>query len=378
MCVHRVRFYLACLVLVAMVFVWPEMALACWPVMFFIPGCACCQSCTIFSDDFSTDRTGTDYTVVSGSWSVSGGKLSTSSSGALITCNTSGTTGHGATASSLRVTSSGGAGRVIGSYVDSSNYLFCEATINGGSSTFKLWSKSSGSDTQIDTTYSFTGSTSSTYGLCLTWDGSLAVATIYENAVAQAILRGAYTGTGNKTGMGASPGAGSAEFDDFRFMKIQADDSLCTSGCDAPGCGCNSIFAGEIDVTITGVVDSTCTTCDERVNGLYTLDVPAAYPVGVDFNYCTWGRSTAAGANNCNEIPQLVEFYVYRDVADYYMLVSLTINGSIAGGVHSYRLNITSEQPIDCANISETIARTSVSGTSVCDTSSSTAAVASV
>lgn len=48
-------------------------------------GMGCCCACKIrFEDDYSTDRLADDYTVRAGSWSVSGGKLTTSSANALL------------------------------------------------------------------------------------------------------------------------------------------------------------------------------------------------------------------------------------------------------------------------------------------------------
>src|SRR5574343_1156825 len=77
------------------------------PFAFFFGGCACCESCEIFTDDFSTDRTGTDYTT-SGTVAVSGGVLTMTSAGAYAIANTAGTTGHGSVTASIKQSTSTG------------------------------------------------------------------------------------------------------------------------------------------------------------------------------------------------------------------------------------------------------------------------------
>lgn len=245
------------------------------PFAFFWSACPCCDgNCTIFTDDFSTDRTGSDYTTVSGTWSVGSGVLTTGSAGALIVENTAGTTGHGRAKVSGKTSASGGSFRLIGSYVDSDNYLFLEVTINGVSSTAKLWKRETGSNTQLGTTYDFTGSTGTYYDITLCWNGTKALANITDIGVALARFGWAqsYTGTGNQAGLGASPNGGTTTFDNFSFNKHFDDDESC------PHCGplCALCTGGDPptmrwQVVIPTVSNKNCVNCADYA-GTYIID----------------------------------------------------------------------------------------------------------
>lgn len=257
-------------------------AFACWclgwlpvealwflPVAFLFPSCGCCQTCTIFSDDFSTDNLATDYTTVSGTFSVGSGVCTTTSAGALIVADAAGATGHGHATIKGKVDTSGGSFRLIGSYVDSNNYLYCELVIDGASSTFKLWKRVSGSDTQLDTTYTFTGSTGTYYTLDLCWNGTIANASLDTSTSIQNYI---YAGSGNIAGFGASPNGGTATFDDLVFYKEYIDDATCIS-C-SPACIACSDYSGlpsQVQVDVTNLSDSTCGACD-TLNGTYVCD----------------------------------------------------------------------------------------------------------
>lgn len=185
-----------------------------------------CEICTIFSDDFATDRTGTDYTILSGTPTVSSGVLTTTSTGFLIVENTAGTTGHGRVVVTGKSSASGGDFSVYGSYVDANNNVRAELTINGASSTLKLWQLASGSPTQIGTTYTFTGATNTNYTVEICWNGSSASAML--NNINGSVISGAFTGTGNKAALGANPNGGTVTFDNLSFGKHHDDNASCT------------------------------------------------------------------------------------------------------------------------------------------------------
>ena len=147
------------------------------------PNACCCASCTLFSDDFSTDQLATEYNQVSGSWSVGSGVLTTTSAGAILRCETASATGHGRALVTAKATTSGATFRLIGSYVDTNNYLFCEVTLSGGSSTFKLWKRVAGLNTQISSTVTLSLTTNQFYDMALCWSGTYAIAVLSMSGV---------------------------------------------------------------------------------------------------------------------------------------------------------------------------------------------------
>jgi hypothetical protein len=231
--------------------------------------CCCGPDCTIFTDNFAADNLATNYTTVAGSFSVSGGILTTTSAGALLIANTAGTTGHGRVQCDCKLSNSNTKIRVVGAYVDSSNYLFLELHINGNSSTLKLWKKVAGADTELDT-HTFSGLTNLFYPLRLCWDGTNAWG--FSPFIQTDALTGAYTGTGNKAGVGASPGAGTASFDNLDFSNLQVDNADCEdcSGDDTLSCTIceNNVMPEFVKLVVAGVADNTCTNCDQ-LNGSY-------------------------------------------------------------------------------------------------------------
>ena len=265
------------------------------PFAFFFGGCACCESCEIFSDDFTTDRLAGEYTT-SGTVAVSAGALTMTTAGAYAIENTAGTTGHGRATVAVKQTTSGGSGRLIGSYVDNDNYLFCELTVNGGSSTFKLWKKVATVDTQLGSTFTFTASTGTYYTLELCWSGDYAVGSLLSAGTRVTSFHQAYSGTGNKAGLGASPNGGTATFDDFVFHKHHIDNADCAV-CHGPTCAnaCVDSLAGGFEVDVTGV--TTGTHC--------TLGVASC--AGANALYVFTGPLSTSGGN-CNKVISIPEF----------------------------------------------------------------------
>lgn len=314
------RNYLIAVVLAFLLWLWPEAIGFAVFAMLAPPLCdtSCCATCAIFTDDFATDRTGTDYTIVSGTPTVSSGVLTTGSTGFLIVENTAGTTGHGRVTITGKADTSGGTFRVIGSYVDSSNYLFGELTINGASSTWKLWKRVSGSDTQLGITTTFTASTSTNYTICVSWDGTYAVG-IATIGSAIKLTRDAFTGSGNKAGFGASPNGGTVTFDDFTFAKAKIDDAACVT-CGGNVCGSSLAYDGGFEFNISGWGG-----CCAGFDGLYIIpyqvDTAGAYTpckgsISVTdpcFGTSTFARWDATGSN--------LTFGVYVGLSIYYQFI---------------------------------------------------------
>lgn len=288
------RYLLIAAILVMSLVYWPALLLV--PVALFMPP-AILSTCTIFSDDFATDRTGSEYTTVSGSFTVGSGVITTTSAGALIVENTAGTHGHGRATIATKQTTAGGTSRLVGSYVDSSNYLFCELTINGASSNFKLWKKVAGADTQIGSTVTFTGSTGTFYTLGLCWNGATASASIDTKVHG---VFGNFTGAGNTAGFGASPNGGTATFDDFVFDNHKTDDATCTKCGDCDFCNSGTIHQ-QMQAVVTSQNNGTCANCT-NVNGTYICDFVGSSTEVTGAVGCTWtcpvSAITCTGAGN--------------------------------------------------------------------------------
>lgn len=256
----------------------------------------CCCTCVYFQDDFSTDQLSTAYDQRSGSWTVSSGVLTTTSAGALLRCETEGD-GKGKVTVKGKLSSTAGSWRVVGSYVDDSNYLYLEFTYTGvgNNATVKMYERVAGVDTQIGQTATDSIAAGSFRTLTLCWDGRLAYGTNDSGSFGCLAY---YTGAGTKAGVGASPG-GTATFDDFKFEKHVTAMTTC------PTCQCSFCQEGtmpaqvaiEFDNVANGNVCALCTCCtdlnaatiilDKRFDGASTCHYGAAYSCDIAGVYVT-------------------------------------------------------------------------------------------
>lgn len=124
------------------------------------PGC-CCSSCQILNDDFYVDNLTADYAQRAGTWTVSDGLLSTSSADALVIANATVDPADGIFLQTLNcffsTTASGQVMRGVVAYVDDNNYLFAEIASGTTNGTMKLYSRASGTNTQLGSTQTVTG-----------------------------------------------------------------------------------------------------------------------------------------------------------------------------------------------------------------------------
>lgn len=96
------------------------------------PGC-CCPECTIYSDEFSSDTIGTDWTEVAGDWSIAAGTLAIADTSAILTADTAHPDGNDSSMVvrvDVRLAAADDRARVIVAYEDTDNYLFVEFWIN--------------------------------------------------------------------------------------------------------------------------------------------------------------------------------------------------------------------------------------------------------
>jgi hypothetical protein len=258
------------------------------------PECVC-ESCTVFTDDYATDRTGTDYTVDSGTVNVTGGVIEMTSAGTVIVEDTVSPSNNGRVfVENVTGNTSGSSWRVIGAYTGPNDYLYFEGTVSGGVHTCKLWEKVSGSDTQIGATSSFTYVGAFNVELC--WNGAFATARAINLGGSAA---GPSTKVGGQCGLGGSPNGGTVSFSSLTLSKHSDDDPTCTA-CFARCSLCNNNTGANMQpltltlnqITSNGSTTNDCGDCSS-FNGTYLLDY-----IGQDANWCIW-RYTFPAAK-CN------------------------------------------------------------------------------
>jgi len=363
------------------------------PVLGYVNAC-CCSSCTIFTDDFSTNRLSTDYTTVSGTGAVLFGTLRTTSTNYVVVENTSGTTGHGRVTARAKASTSGSSFGVVGSYVASNNNVFCEITLGGASSTFKLWRRF-GTDTQLGSTYTFTAATNTDYTVELCWRGGSVTASIIGDA--SSVITAKVSASGNKAGMKAiSASGGTITFSSFTYSKEHIDDNSCQTCGDAAGyitCdGCQNDTGPKdgFDVLVAGVTNSTCTNCTSIFNALHVCSYYVSELPGSMQPACSWSYpagsigATCCDAGNTSSLAFYVYLYQDGGTLDYYLDVVMAhcTGGAIPGftgqRTATFRYNFGATKP-DCRDISGLVVPfLSQSGTSTpCDFSGATVTVTS-
>lgn len=285
------------------------------PREFFIPGCApCCTpiECEILNDTFTrsdSSSLGSDWTEVSGDWEIASNALKITTTSNAI-CNAVPT----ADAPSMRITvnvqasATSAAARVIVNYTDSNNYWFAEWV--SGTGTLKLYTRSGGTNTQV-ATVNVTTSTATNYEwvTCVRESDHLFYSTINNKSV---IALPASAPSANVCGVGTGTlSSGNIQFADFLAENVNDDCETCSAR------NCNSCEGGawpnELTVTISGVADDSCASCDSLWNGTFVLaeiddtgcpqtttDEPTAQCAGsFTNNICTRGYMISTASAVC-------------------------------------------------------------------------------
>jgi hypothetical protein len=244
------------------------------PVALIMPILA---TCTIFSDDFTTDRTATAYSIRSGSFAVSGGAMTASSATSLIVANSAASSSATAVRAVATITpaSTSDAGRLIAGYVDDNNYWFAELQTGSSSGTLKLFQRSGGANTQRGSTSTIAGYTSGskTVVLCLT---AGAVYTMVGSNVIE--FAATPTVASTKGGLGTGSISSSVSFDNFTYSKHKVQDPTC-EGCSSSTTGTGSTTIcrgtcldgtvhGSVQLVVTGITNGGCTDCGS-LNGTF-------------------------------------------------------------------------------------------------------------
>jgi hypothetical protein len=273
-----IRFWLLIAGLLLLSLVWPELAM--FAVGLAASNSCCCPTCTIYSDDFTTDRTGTDYSVRSGSWAVSGGKITCTSASALIRAETA--AGGGATAcyisADVTPASTSDIGGVAGAIVDDNTLWKAVVQPGAANGTLKLYQRSGGVDTQRGSTATLTGYTSGMKTVCLSFAYGQVTVSVGSTAIS---YTASVTVASTKAGLVTGAGSSSVAFDNLAFNKHRKDDSTC-SECTMSCSQCQNSAATEtVQIDVSGFTGD-CTglggvNCND-FNGSFILTPDASVP----------------------------------------------------------------------------------------------------
>lgn len=185
----------------------------------------CCCGCNYFTDDYSTDNLATDYTAASGSWAVTGGKLTTSSSNALLIVNATSGSNYHVTTATVTMAASGDENRVVVGYVDTDNYIFLELVQGATTATAKLYKRVAGINTQIGVTKTLTLSPGSALTFSICCGPELTVARFSRTVK----ISDSFISTGNKIGFASGTVGSSVTFDDLTLSKHSTDNATCVT-----------------------------------------------------------------------------------------------------------------------------------------------------
>lgn len=278
------------------------LAPAWWPLwvlgIAFSPGCSCCgSSCTYVTDDFSSNDLSTAWnnTTPVGSWNISGGVLTCSTTNSYLINNTL----HpaGTAASTISADMQGASGdklRIYGAWKDSSHYIVGEAVV-GSSGTLNIYSNA-GSGEVLQATVgsvSIPAATSTTFTLCLSVTSGGQVFPLFQGgtfsggAIGSANLNNPLTIASGSSGFGVGTGsvATSVVIDNVAVSRTDNSCPQCSGLCGycSPTSPSGSFL--EYEVVITGLTNGACGSCT-TING--TPLIVQLSTVNISFSICTW------------------------------------------------------------------------------------------
>lgn len=231
----------------------------------FFFGC-CCGCPTPANHDFSTDVSA-EYDEPVGDLTFSSGEgSSTDAAGLWVLLATLGS-GRGYLSGRAKLSASGSGMKFrIVAYIDDDNYLYAELTINGASSTLKIWKVvSGGAPVQVGSTHTFTGSINTYYTITLCWDGVQATAS--RDGTDR--TSGSYTGEPELGGFGWDISSGTITWTSFSFSGIRKDNDECPV---CRHCGFCSDQSQTMTLVIEGVTNGTCSSCAGSFDGTWVMD----------------------------------------------------------------------------------------------------------
>lgn len=251
--------------------VW--MAISCCPLALT----SCCCGCTYFTDSFSADNLATDYTTLSGSWAVSAGKLSTSSSNALLLVNTTSVSNYFNHTVTPTLGSVGDVAKVIAGYLDADNYLFAELTRGSSTTTARFYQVAGGVQSQVGTDRTLNTSAPTVTFCCgdtqtlllFSWTGGF-------SSITCRIRSTTVLSPGNRVGVGTGASASTVSFDNLTLARHKVDNPDCADcAANCSTCGVDSDYDNSRwKITITGWAKGTCpdSSCEDFHNGQWYSD----------------------------------------------------------------------------------------------------------
>jgi len=242
-------------------------------------GCGCCTSCVLASDDFNRASLGSDWTTVSGSWSIVSNELSGTSTGILRWTADIGEN-YQTVSAALNGGTNGDRLRLVLAYTDSSNYLWGEIYFNGASGAVRVGQVVGGTETQLGTkTGTFTAGTPYTLNVC--YNGTSLVAT---SGITSAVRSSAGTHSGTYAGVALKTVGSTATWDDWQVKNHRLTDGTCP-GCGVYGCtGCYSFMKSPVTLVELSGVSGSCSGANDcaTLSGTFI----AAINTSLDFGGC--------------------------------------------------------------------------------------------
>lgn len=316
-----------------------------WPGARFLPHpfCSPCCTCDYFTDDFAVDDLSTNWTAQSGTWAIGSGKLSTSSTSAIVDCNTE----PPAAPYVVRANVYGNTGDKVRVYLgNTADYL--EIVIGGNA----VLTVNGSTDTQ-------TAPASGTQITCcvksdrasVSWSGAYTM-NVNQNT------------TGTVVSLGTGDSAENVSFDNFLIGKSISQDSKCyTCGTECQHC-IDDKSPDELLVTIEGITTLLCSYCP-GINGDYSV---------LDNGACSWIYYFPT-QDNCfitSNRPDFLSVGIANEYPNYYINVSVVPTLSPVLVLFKKQITI----PFNCATFDEVLVP--VSWSSTCDVSGATARVRTV
>jgi hypothetical protein len=226
--------------------------------------CYCCKktpTCDIFKDTFDADDLSASWTIGSGTWSISGSSLRTSSSNARIICNTTFPDPVGDyLVKATCVAAAYQYHRIIVNYTSGSSYTYVEIYWNGASS--RVFIKTSGGSTLASKYFTATAGNSYDVWVCVTDSRILVNIGLYGEVCQLLAANSALIGA---VGLGSGTLGSEIQFTSFTFERratARSECEWCRADCGGGWCW---EPADEVLVEFGAytLADSGCNYCNE-------------------------------------------------------------------------------------------------------------------
>jgi hypothetical protein len=256
--------------------------------------CFCCTlACDIIRDNFTVDSIA-DYDQRVGTWTVTGGQITTASSPAMIIHNTTLRDDIGQVGTNIFNMANGEIAGVVGAYVDDDNYLLAELEcVDSVASTWtvRLIEVVATVPTTIQENDVSLNSLTS-HGIQLCWNGHHA--SVFLDAAASLHIFAECTLVGNKAGLAVTSSGGTLEFDPF-FTQDSRDNVTTCARCDRHCTACAVDTSGlQVQVDILDIGAGTCGDCS-TINGTHICDLEVEGGGTVPCRYRASSSTTVGG-----------------------------------------------------------------------------------